>query len=297
MKLATFIFFCSILSLSFGFRLTRVKDKRITVQEGQDVELSCTVSDYYKFCTFQHYAEKCDFEYSRRFWDMEESDCSDFKDRYEFTGQYNFHNCAIKIKKVTQKDAGKWFCDFESYEFYGGRRGMGSEARGEINVEVIPSEFYSSRQDFSEPPRNFNFDLPPKQYNFETKTYQSQPANDFYFDQSEAAKDFDLSNGVLLKVTKSNFNTFIMDCSSSNQNQRLQKCGLKNEEDQRSCTYERKGSRLAPTDCSDFLGRVTFHGSESNCIFMLSDVTMDDTGKWSCWIGQQNSPQIQVNLY
>ena len=63
------------------FNLTEVNPKNITVLEGTDVILSCTVNNYYEWCTFIHNDKKCDFEWRRDVWNITTLDCTDFQDR------------------------------------------------------------------------------------------------------------------------------------------------------------------------------------------------------------------------
>ena len=109
----------------------------LQIQQGQDFILSCTVDNYYEWCTFRKNARKCDFEWKRALNNIATIDCHDFKEKADFHGNYNNHECAIKVKNATFMDSGIWTCDLESYHF-GFNRGDGFKVRGAIEVKVLP---------------------------------------------------------------------------------------------------------------------------------------------------------------
>ena len=77
-----------------------------TVDIGADLELFCTTSDYFGFCTFSHSNHKCEFQWKKELWGFTHSKC----DENPF-GQpaalihpddlYKNRTCGIKLTNVT----------------------------------------------------------------------------------------------------------------------------------------------------------------------------------------------------
>ena len=125
-------------TLSQSFSLTEVTPKEISVIEGEDVTFSCAVDTYYEWCTFIHNDKKCDYVWKRDYWNVTVEDCNDYQGRIEYTGNYDYYNCAIILKSVTLEDIGEWSCELESYHV-GKYRGYGYQVKGTMFLAVFPT--------------------------------------------------------------------------------------------------------------------------------------------------------------
>ena len=102
MKFQSVLVLClGLASWTQAFSLTEVTPKQISVKEGEDVTFSCTVDTYYEWCTLIHNNKKCDYEWKRDEWNVTVADCNDYQGRAEYTGNYDYYNCAMTLKSVT----------------------------------------------------------------------------------------------------------------------------------------------------------------------------------------------------
>ena len=87
-----------------------------TLKEGDTVILKCVTSDWYEFCSWKHKTQICKFEWKRSLSGVTKQDCDgDLKDRIQFLGNYNDHECLIELSNVSLSDTGEWVCALESY--------------------------------------------------------------------------------------------------------------------------------------------------------------------------------------
>ena len=63
----------------------------------------------------------CDFEWIRKTWNVTRTSCSHLDYRSSFAGDYDQHDCSIRVDRAAAGDAGLWRCDLEYYKFGGGR--------------------------------------------------------------------------------------------------------------------------------------------------------------------------------
>ena len=76
--------------------------------------------------------------------------CSDYHNRIEFSGNYDKHECGMKLKNVIHEDEGRWSCELEEYRFGGIR---GNRDKMEVKLKVnSPVEYddWQSRESGSE---------------------------------------------------------------------------------------------------------------------------------------------------
>ena len=89
----------------------------------------------YEFCKWKHEnGEICMFEWKRAHDAVKMQDCGTYINRMKFIGNYNKHECKIKIRGVTKMDQGKWTCQLESYVWGPAR---GSENTASLNLRVL----------------------------------------------------------------------------------------------------------------------------------------------------------------
>ena len=108
---------------------------------GRAFRLNCEVDIYYEYCRFQHNEGICNFA-----WTMDTiysgnitiADCEDYKDRMEWSGDYEKFQCAITIKNAKLEDSGTWSCEIESYpngQYRGEGYGINVTAKMEIKID------------------------------------------------------------------------------------------------------------------------------------------------------------------
>ncbi len=139
----SFLFLPLLPATSLAFRVWNHSPKNISyLAQGDDITLSCSSDNWWKWCTFKH-AESgkvCDFQWKFEPYNVTVLDCDDFAGRFEFVGDYNNYNCAVKLTGMTGQEAGKWRCEME--EFWKGlQRGAGDIDTVEFEIEVeVPNE-------------------------------------------------------------------------------------------------------------------------------------------------------------
>ena len=79
---------------------------------------------YWKKCKFIRESddESCEVEWKGPpVYNVTESECSAFKDRYEFIGNWDIFMCGFRFKEAVVSDNSTWRCELEKY-----RNGMGT---------------------------------------------------------------------------------------------------------------------------------------------------------------------------
>ena len=107
------------------------------MREGHSFRLNCGVDNFYEYCLFRHNENICDFAWKTDDWNITITNCEDYEDRMEWSGDYDNHKCAITIKNAKLEDSGSWSCEIESY-IAGKFRGYGHNATAEMEIKVIP---------------------------------------------------------------------------------------------------------------------------------------------------------------
>ena len=107
------------------------------VNVGSTVELSCTTDDHYEYCDWwvgDHTLDKeCRFEWKRKHDGVRMQKCNNLKDRMQFDGNYNAHECKVILSNVRLTDEGLWTCKIEEYASLG----RGPVRRKHIKLDVL----------------------------------------------------------------------------------------------------------------------------------------------------------------
>jgi len=116
MKSLNLLLLASWQSIVTAFEIVRHQPRTVHLVEGDTLTLLCTSDTYWEWCTFKHYGNICDYAWTEANWNVSVQACDDFAGRQvEFHGNYNSHQCGIKLKGVRPEDAGLWSCKMESY--------------------------------------------------------------------------------------------------------------------------------------------------------------------------------------
>jgi len=85
---------------------------------GDSLTLVCQVDSYWEYCNWKHDGRHCNLEWKRAVWNVTKQSChGDLTDRVTIAGDYNKHQCSIKISDLRLEDAGDWKCEMESYVY------------------------------------------------------------------------------------------------------------------------------------------------------------------------------------
>ena len=78
----------------------------------------------------------CDFEWVRNIWNVTTTSCLGLENKvafagnikltpifanFLFSGDYDNHECSIRVSRAEKQDTGLWTCELEYYKFGGGR--------------------------------------------------------------------------------------------------------------------------------------------------------------------------------
>ena len=72
-------------------------------------------------------------------WNITIADCEDYKDRMEWSGDYEKLECAITIENAKLEDSGIWSCEIESYpngQYRG--EGYGINVTAKMEIKIVP---------------------------------------------------------------------------------------------------------------------------------------------------------------
>ena len=115
------------------------QDKLWIKGHGRAFRLNCEVDIYYEYCLFRHNKDICNFAWTMDVWNITIADCEDYKDRMEWSGDYEKFQCAITIKNAKLEDSGTWSCEIESYpngQYRG--EGYGFNVTAKMEIQIVP---------------------------------------------------------------------------------------------------------------------------------------------------------------
>ena len=141
---STFIVFLetvTLLSLNQQLDAFQIKKTSISpqgpVKVGSTVELSCQTDAYYEYCDWwvgDFDAEKeCRFEWKSKHDAVKKQKCRTLKNRMQFEGNYEAHECKVVLSNVGLNDAGTWTRKIEEYASLG----RGPVRRKQLKLEVV----------------------------------------------------------------------------------------------------------------------------------------------------------------
>ena len=86
---------------------------------GKTVTLSCKADGYFEYCDWYHGSQVCKFEWKRWHSAVRKQSCSrQLRNRMNYVGQYDEHECKVELKNVDVSDSGNWTCKVEGYGFF-----------------------------------------------------------------------------------------------------------------------------------------------------------------------------------
>ena len=121
------------------FNLTEITTNKETLEIGDDLEIICKETDYFKFCRFFHNEKNCTFEWSKDVWNLTHFHChgKPFGQPADFYGNYDNTTCGIKVSNVTKEQAGNWTCQLEDWHESGIN---GTIVSRSIVIEVVENQ-------------------------------------------------------------------------------------------------------------------------------------------------------------
>ena len=119
--------------ISVNAFLVRISQDIVSVEESEDIQLSCKSDTAYEFCKFvSPSGDGCQFEWKRAKWNITMQGCQELKDRVSFTGSYDDNECGITVTSARVGDTGRWQCHLESYVL--------GHTRGALRIGEIDQE-------------------------------------------------------------------------------------------------------------------------------------------------------------
>jgi hypothetical protein len=112
------VLFAGLIAVASAFNITDWSPRTaLKVNAGESFNIQCEVDDWYQTCLLRHVESNktCGVEYKTSS-DDDAPNCTDFKGRYNFTGDNYNYNCSFLIKAVKVEDAGAWKCEITDYD-------------------------------------------------------------------------------------------------------------------------------------------------------------------------------------
>jgi len=96
------------------------KDKKINVHVGEQIRLTVTANDYIRKCVWIHVESKkaCEFRYQHAVNKLvKQNTCllDDHEGRIYVAGNYDKHECGMKISQASLNDTGEWRVEVKEY--------------------------------------------------------------------------------------------------------------------------------------------------------------------------------------
>lgn len=100
---------------------------------GTTVKLSCKADGYFEYCDWYHGSQVCKFEWKRWHSAVRKQSCSkQLRNRMNYVGHYDEHECKVELKNIDVSDSGNWTCKVEGYGFFT----RGDIVKNYIHLEV-----------------------------------------------------------------------------------------------------------------------------------------------------------------
>ena len=96
--------------------------------------MMCQSDSAWEWCRWIHLDTFCDFEWTQS--GIEKIACDIPDHRVQLIGDYNKHQCGIKLSHLDPEDRGNWQCELEKY-YFGFSRRYGETVYTKINLAVI----------------------------------------------------------------------------------------------------------------------------------------------------------------
>lgn len=134
-KFAFIVTLAIIVNISDAFKIVSYSSHEADHYPGDHVTLVCRSDDYWEYCTWKHKKRTCNLEWKYATGNVTKQKChDDIDDRVTIAGDYEKHECSIKISDLELNDAGSWQCEMEEY-----RSGLfrGYTAQKNIDLNVV----------------------------------------------------------------------------------------------------------------------------------------------------------------
>lgn len=122
-----------LLSAVLSFRVVKQTQTAEKISTNGSVTLTCKSDDYYEYCTWSHVVtgaavRECNFEWKRKHDRVRKQECHDeLESKVSISGNYEAHECGLRIQGVSLEDAGRWNCEMEEY-ILGRSKGSGTKS-------------------------------------------------------------------------------------------------------------------------------------------------------------------------
>jgi len=143
-KFAHIFLTLAILKQSDAFKIVSTSHHEKDFQTGDSVTLTCRSDGYWEYCNWRHRDRECQLEWKYSYGDVTKQQChDDLEDRVSIAGDYNKHECSIRISGLEMKDAGSWECQMEAY--------VSGVFRGTTDKKSVPLRIIEPTTTESEP--------------------------------------------------------------------------------------------------------------------------------------------------
>ena len=99
-----------------SFSIVGVSEHAAPYTAGDTVQLVCRADGWWEYCSWIHGDTQCNLQWRYSTGNVTMQGCqSKLAARISIAGDYNNHECSIRIKNVDIRDEGTWKCKMESY--------------------------------------------------------------------------------------------------------------------------------------------------------------------------------------
>ena len=96
--------------------MTHKEAQQAILGAGDTVQLVCRADSWWEYCSWIHGDTQCNLQWRYSTGNVTMQGCqSKLAARISIAGDYNNHECSIRIKNVDIRDEGTWKCKMESY--------------------------------------------------------------------------------------------------------------------------------------------------------------------------------------
>ena len=234
------------------------------LEEGDSLDLWCNADDYWEWCKFTNKNSRrwCELQWETEANNVTVNNCDDFKERFEYLGDYDNYRCGLRIYDIHPDESGEWTCKLDDYDGNGYGFGTQVERSFEVRVKVKTTTTTSTTTT--------------------TTTTTTPRATTVY---EENTDEFRFTSYIPESGSTSLREGDSLDIWC-NVNDYWEWCAFKHVPSERFCDlkWDYAAYNVTVDNCADFKGRMEYLGDYDNykCGVRFHSIRPDESGEWRC---------------